>query len=204
MDTVPRVNSAPIKRPTLGGNVQLSSVRLQHFRACRDTTVEFASDITVLVGENASGKSAIVDALRLVTFPASGRQTAWFSADRDLDRREIRGVQVDVTARYGDLTEVEKAVYMAELLDGHGDLIYTTSFATDPDVPRRSLTSWSVSESLAEDPEPALRRRISHVYLPPLRDAVRDLDGGDQSQLHEVLKILINSDHCRRTRKNAQ
>lgn len=175
--------------------MQLSSVRLQHFRACRDTTVEFASDITVLVGENASGKSAIVDALRLVTFPASGRQTAWFSADRDLDRREIRGAQVDVTARYGDLTEVEKAVYMAELLDGHGDLIYTTSFATDPDVPRRSVTSWSVSESLADDPEPGLRRRISHVYLPPLRDAVRDLDGGDQSQLHDVLKILINSDH---------
>ena len=175
--------------------MQLSSVRLQHFRACRDTTVEFAPDITVLVGENASGKSAIIDALRLATFPASGRQTAWFAADRDLDRRESPGVQVEVTARFGELTEVEKAVYLAELLDAHGDLIYTTSFATDPNVPRRSVTSWSVSESLAEDPEPGLRRRISHVYLPPLRDAVRDLDGGNQSQLHDVLKILINHDH---------
>ncbi|KQY58849.1 hypothetical protein ASD11_04240 [Aeromicrobium sp. Root495] len=175
--------------------MQLSSVRLQRFRACRDTTVEFASDITVLVGENASGKSAVIDALRLATFPASGRQTAWFAADRDLDRRESPGVQVEVTARYGELTEVEKAVYLAELLDAHGDLIYTTSFATNPEVPRRSVTSWSVSGSRAEDPEPALRRRISHVYLPPLRDAVRDLDGGDQTQLHDVLRILINSDH---------
>ena len=104
-------------------------------------------------------------------------------------------MQVEVTARYGELTEVEKAVYLAELLDAHGDLIYTTNFATAPGVPRRSVTSWSVSESLAEDPEPGLRRRISHVYLPPLRDAVRDLDGADQSQLHDVLKILINSNH---------
>lgn len=174
--------------------MHLSSVRLQRFRSCRDTTVEFASDITVLVGENASGKSAIIDALRLATFPASGRQTAWFAADRDLDRRESPGVQVEVTARYGQLSEIEKAVYMAELLDAHSDLIYTTNFATAPDVPRRSVTSWSVAESLAEDPEPGLRRRISHVYLPPLRDAVRDLDGGDQSQLHDVLKILIGSD----------
>lgn len=175
--------------------MQLSSVRVQRFRACRDTTVEFAPDITVLVGENASGKSAIIDALRLATFPASGRPTAWFTAERDLDRRERPGVQVEVTARYGDLTNIEKAVYLAELLDAHDDLIYTTSFATDPNVPRRSVISWSVSESLAEDPEPALRRRISHVYLPPLRDAVRDLDGSDQSQLHDVLKILVGSDH---------
>ncbi|AIY44525.2 hypothetical protein G155_01795 [Mycobacterium sp. VKM Ac-1817D] len=41
--------------------------------------VKFAPDLTVVVGENAAGKSAIVDALRLVTFPASGRQSAWFS-----------------------------------------------------------------------------------------------------------------------------
>ncbi|MBB1034463.1 hypothetical protein G6031_08680 [Dietzia sp. CQ4] len=74
-------------------------------------------------------------------------------------------------------------------------MIRTTSVATDLDVPRRSVTSWSVSESVAEDPEPALRRRISHVYSPTLRDAVRDLDGGEQSQLHDVLKNLIGSDH---------
>lgn len=39
-----------------------------------------------------------------------------------------------------------------------------------------------------------LRRRISHVYLPPLRDAVRDLDGGDQAQLHDVLRLLLDGD----------
>jgi putative ATP-dependent endonuclease of the OLD family len=51
-----------------------------------------------------------------------------------------------------------------------------------------------VCESLADDPEPALRRRISHVYLPPLRDAVRDLDGADQAELHGVLRLLIGDD----------
>lgn len=178
--------------------MHLSSLTLSNFRACRDTIVRFASDLTVLVGENASGKSAVVDALRLVTFPVSGRQTAWFSAARDLSSSVELGESVRLTARYGDLSEGEKAVYMAEIVDVHEDLIYTAGFATAPSTPRRSVMSWSVGESGAEDPEPALRRRIAHVYLPPLRDAVRDLDGGDQAQLHEVMDLLLAGDQEKR------
>lgn len=178
--------------------MHLSSLALTNFRACRDTIVSFAPDLTVLVGENASGKSAVVDALRLTTFPVSGRQTAWFSAERDLSSSVSRGESVRLTARYSGLSEVEKAVYMAELIDPHEDLIYTAGFATALGTPRRSVVSWSVGESGAEDPEPALRRRIAHVYLPPLRDAVRDLDGGDRAQLHEVMDLLLAGDHEKR------
>ena len=172
--------------------MQLAAITVKNFRACRDTEVVFAPDLTVLVGENASGKSAIIDALRLVTFPASGRQTAWFSADKDLNHAARLGEPVEMSARYGSLSETEKAVYLAELLDDHDDLVYTASFATATGTPRRSILSWSVGDSLADDPEPALRRRISHVYLPPLRDAVRDLDGGDQALLHDVLRLLLD------------
>jgi len=172
----------------------LSTLELKNFRACRRTTVKFAPDLTVLVGENASGKTAIIDAIRLATFPASGRQTMWFSTEKDLAHGTERGETVELSARYAELSEVEKAVYLAELVDSHDDLIYTASFATGSGVPRRNILSWSVGDTMADDPEPALRRRISHVYLPPLRDAVRDLDGGDQAQLHDVMKILIGSD----------
>ncbi|WP_287483168.1 AAA family ATPase [Rhodococcus sp. (in: high G+C Gram-positive bacteria)] len=106
----------------------------------------------------------------------------------------MAGDPVSLTARYGSLSETEKAVYLAELVDSHDDLVYTASFATSPGVPRRNVLSWAVGDSLVEDPEPALRRRISHVYLPPLRDAVRDLDGGDQAQLHDVLRLLLDGD----------
>ena len=174
--------------------MQLSSLRLTNYRACRDTEVQLAADLTVLVGENASGKSAVIDALRHVTFPASGRTTAWFAAERDLNRQAGQGEPVTVTARYSELTEAEKAIYLANVLDAHEDLVYSVSFATAPTTLRRDVTSWSVGDSLADDAEPALRRRLSHVYLPPLRDAVRDIDGADQTQLYEVLRILLGTD----------
>lgn len=174
--------------------MHLSTLKLTNFRSCQNTTIELSPDLTVLVGENASGKSAVIDALRHATYPVSGRSSAWFDSDRDLNRLVDRGEPVSISTRYTDLTESEQAIYLAELLDSHDDLIYTASFATGHGTPRRSQLSWAVSETDAEDPEPALRRRISHVYLPPLRDAVRDIDGGDQTQLHEVVRLLIGTD----------
>jgi putative ATP-dependent endonuclease of OLD family len=186
--------AVPTMRVEVERLVQLRSLRLKNFRACRDTEVTFAPDLTVVVGENASGKSAIIDALRLCTYSATARQTAWFEPHRDASHGAPRDEPVEVGLRFGQLSEIEKAIYLAELVDSHDDLIYTASFATDPTVPRRSISSWAVGDVLAEDPEPALRRRISHVYLPPLRDAVRDLDGGDQAHLYEVLRIIVGTE----------
>ena len=174
--------------------MQLAGLSLSNYRSCRETSVRFAPDLTVFVGENASGKTAIIDALRLVTFPSSGRQTAWFSADRDLSHGVSAGAPVDISARYSQLTDDEKGNFLAELVDAHNELVYTAAFATDADVPRRSILTWGVGDARLEDPEPALRRRIAHVYLPPLRDAVRDLDGGDQTLLHDVLHIIVGTD----------
>lgn len=174
--------------------MQLSRLTLKNFRSCSSTEVEFAEDLTVFVGENASGKTGIIDALRLSTYPATGRRTAWFSPDRDLTRTADDGSLISVQTRFTKLSEAEEAIFMAGLVDEHGDLLYTTSFATDASVPSRNAQSYSVGESQIEDPEPANRRRIAHVYLPPLRDAVRDLDGGEGTQLHEVLRTLLDGD----------
>lgn len=170
---------------------------MQNFRSCEATEVLLDPVLTVLVGENASGKSSIVDALRMCTYPASGRQTTWFAPERDLTRERESGTAVEIEARYSELSEEESAVYLAELVDAHGDLIYRVTFATDPSVPRRSAVTWTVGDVRMDEPEPANRRRIAHVYLPALRDAVRDLDGGDANHLHDVIKILLDGDQAR-------
>lgn len=172
--------------------MHLNRLKLRNFRSCEDTTLDLDPLLSVLVGENASGKSAIIDAMRLVA-PATGRQqTAWFGADRDLTRGVDIGEPVEIAARYSGLTVSEEAVYMAQLVDTHDDLVYRTTFATDPAVPRRQVQAWSIGDAGADDPEPAARSRISHVYLPPLRDAVRDIDGGTSDLLHDVVRILLS------------
>ncbi|MGH3264344.1 MAG: AAA family ATPase [Trebonia sp.] len=45
----------------------LRSLKLSNFRSCYDTTVTFQPTLTLLVGENNSGKSNVIEALRLAT-----------------------------------------------------------------------------------------------------------------------------------------
>lgn len=49
--------------------MKVSSVRLQNFRRFEDTTIHFHEQLTVLVGDNGSGKSSILDALRIALWP---------------------------------------------------------------------------------------------------------------------------------------
>jgi putative ATP-dependent endonuclease of OLD family len=44
--------------------MRLSSVRIQNFRGIRDLTFELEPDVTVLIGENNSGKTSVLEALR--------------------------------------------------------------------------------------------------------------------------------------------
>jgi len=53
--------------------MQLETLKIQRFRSCSDVIVNLRPELTVLVGENNSGKSNIIDAMRLLTLPLNGR-----------------------------------------------------------------------------------------------------------------------------------
>jgi putative ATP-dependent endonuclease of OLD family len=170
----------------------LSQLDLFNYRACADTSLHLDRNLTVLVGENAAGKSALVDGIRLATYPAAGRSTLWFDRERDVHRATPEGAAVSAKLTFSGLSEAEQAIYMAHMVDGDDKLVFGTAWATARDVPRRNVQSISIGDAGVDDPEPSARRRIAHVYLPPLRDAVKDLDGGDGAHLFEVLKVLLD------------
>jgi len=47
------------------------------------------------------------------------------------------------------------------------------------------------------DQEPENRDRIAHIYLPPLRDAVRELDSAEGSRLAEIMRVLSSDDELK-------
>jgi predicted ATP-dependent endonuclease of OLD family len=52
--------------------VKLKSVEIERFRAVRFCRLELHPEVTVLVGDNASGKTLILDAIRLLLRPVVG------------------------------------------------------------------------------------------------------------------------------------
>lgn len=174
--------------------MRLKQLQLKNFRSCVDTTVELSDDLTVLVGENGSGKSNIIDAIRLATTSALEHRSIWFDQDRDRSFDKSKDVVIEITQTFGELSTQEKAVYLAQLVDDHDDLTYKLSFNTSAKIPRRSRSHYAVGENAIADAEPENRERIAHVYLPPLRDAIREIGSSDGSRLAEVLRVLSNND----------
>lgn len=171
--------------------MHLADLKIKNFRSCVDTVISFKEHLTVLVGENGSGKSNVVDAIRLLTPSALENRSFWFNPERDTTEwMDTASTTVEIQGTYRGLSTEQQAVFLPELVDGDDSLAYTLSLSASPNTPWRMRANIGVGKEKLADPEPENRERIAHVYLPPLRDAVRELGTGDGTRLAEVLKVL--------------
>jgi len=69
--------------------MRLSSLRIQNFRGIKDLTLELEPDITVLIGENNSGKTSILEAIRFGLDAVKSDKTCSFT-DYDFLRTETK------------------------------------------------------------------------------------------------------------------
>lgn len=166
----------------------LAELHIENFRSCYETVVRLREDVTVLVGENNSGKSNVVDALRLAISPAGGRRTRYFEPGDLSFGREADAV--GITMRFDGLTEVQRGQYLTALDVSNMTTVYGTRFKIDPDRPSRSRPINTSGPGHGPDPEPAKRDEICHVYLEPLRDAQRDLDSTGSRRLATIIEDL--------------
>jgi putative ATP-dependent endonuclease of OLD family len=170
--------------------VRLSKLILRNFRSCFSVEVEFPSDLVVLLGENGSGKSNIIDAIRLITAPASGRRYYYPDVERDISKSADITEIVSFKQIFTNLTPMEKARHIPQMVDNDEELVYTTEFGRGPGLWKPTRIAHLVGHARIVNPEPESRERIACVYLPPLRDAIHELDVYGGERLARILTAL--------------
>ncbi|WP_341229364.1 ATP-dependent nuclease [Nocardioides salarius] len=165
----------------------LKEVSITGFRSCAEVTVPLKPGVTLLVGENNSGKSNVIDALRLATVPLSGRRTRYF--DEDDATRGHEG-PVKIQTRFAGLTPFQRAHFIGALELDSEDAVYCTRYRPPLDNVSRGRVDQLVGVVAAPDPEPEKRDHINHVYLTPLRDAQRELDSYSGTRLARIIQYL--------------
>ncbi|WP_344408994.1 ATP-dependent nuclease [Streptomyces viridochromogenes] len=177
------------EKPQAG--MYLSRLGIKNFRSCYEVEVELQPNITLLVGENNSGKSNVIEALRLATTPLNRRSTRWFDESDLSHGREAEVAQFH--ASYDGLTSAQRAHYIASLDVETNQAAYTTTYKRDESRQqmRPSVTAGPVD---GPDAEPEKRDQIAHVYLAPLRDAQRELDSSDGNRLLRIIRYLTDED----------
>ncbi|MCZ4611989.1 AAA family ATPase [Streptomyces sp. Lzd4kr] len=153
--------------------------------------LEFGPATNVLVGENDSGKTAIIDAIRLCLLTTAAD---YYRITRDDFHvgRDGRASSFKITCGFKDLTTEQQAVFL-ELLttdDAGNAALYVTVKAElmDPLRPHRvSVTIRTGRDGQGPALDGAARELVKATYLRPLRDAEAELRSGRGSRLSQIL-----------------
>ena len=173
----------------------LSEIRLKNFRCFDENehSIRFHSGLNVLVGENDSGKSAVVDAIRIVL---GTTDQGWYRIDATDFYNEDKSREITIICRFENLSDEECAAFlecltyekqvdeMKPCLYLYWNCKYLLNF-----IPAR--VSVTVSTGLNGDgPSPSAEARelIRVTYLRALRDAYTDMQAGRNSRLSQIVQ----------------
>jgi putative ATP-dependent endonuclease of OLD family len=196
-----KATEIPVMIPTVrgrcyDGEMRLASVRLKDFRNL-SATVEFDHPLAVIVGENNAGKSNLIDAIRLLTFPQAGpRHRLWVSEDdfaHDGCGNRV-GQAFEIEAVFAGLSAAEETRMVTCLAPSLGDRMARLRMRAGLEPSGRVDVQWFGGDSGNPEIERWARTAVTHTYLPPLRDAGKDLRPGRENRLVSLLSALAPED----------
>jgi len=172
----------------------LASLQLMNFR-CFDGnkhTITFNKGLTVLVGENDSGKSAIMDAIKIVL---GTTDMSWYRIESDDFYNEETTREIEIVCKFEELTEDERGAFLECLtyedtkkknscLYLHWKCKYFTTFN-----PPRPIANVSTGKNgTGSAPSTEARELLRTTYLRALRDAYSDMQSGRHSRLSQIMR----------------
>lgn len=181
----------------------LAELRVENFRAYGESdealVLELGSGLTALVGENDSGKTTVIDALRLAL--GTRDQETFRIEDNDFHQPSdgsVRRKEIRIRCRFEGLTTADKAAFAEHLTyEDQGPSKAAVLFlnwkavAAVAGLRNRRFTSIETRSGKSSDGPPfdqGARTLLCSTYLRPLRDAERAMSAGRGSRLSQILQ----------------
>ena len=177
----------------------LSTLKLWNFRkygtgvhGAPGLVVHFQNGVNVLIGENDSGKTAIVDAIRYVLRTKSG-ETIYFDEKDFHMAGNIRSKSLRIECWFEGITDVEAAPFLEWIglkKDKEGTY-YCLRISLTATILEDGRIYPIVKAGMGNDGTPMdgkARDLLRVVYLKPLRDALQDMTHGYKSRIAQILK----------------
>jgi putative ATP-dependent endonuclease of OLD family len=176
--------------------MHISNIKIQNFRLFETLDLSLNAGLNVLVGENDSGKTALIDAIRYALGTNSNDRTFIMEEDfyEECDTLIIQITFVDVDAHAHRFVEhLSHQEYKDEEgNDKRRSVLHLQLHARKTGAERRGypyikteLKSGVDGNGLSIEAE--IRDFLSATYLKPLRDAETELSAGRASRLSQIL-----------------
>lgn len=179
----------------------LSTLKIKGYKVFnQEFTVTFNSGLNILLGENGSGKSAVIDAIRLVLledeYGRSGIDSTDFHRPIDQPAKSKGADKINIRSEFEGLNDDEQVAYLPWLdINTPQKAILNLSIENKEDARGKFKRKIWGNESESGLFEWELLNRISCIYLPPLRDAEDKLKAYKGSRLARLLKNLKKNEN---------
>lgn len=179
----------------------LAKIKIQNFRILKNIELPFQNGLNILLGENDSGKTAIIDAIRLLLGTRDFERLQVTSDDFYVDQNG-RTTQLTIEGVFWGLSDDEAALFLEWLgvrdkrPDGSLEYFLKVHLEANRKDMSQVINKYDreVNYSLTAGPDSTgtslaaeVRDLLRCTYLKPLRDAEQELAARKGSRLSQIL-----------------
>ena len=162
----------------------LSKLKLKNFRKYKNLEVPFKEGLNVLIGENDSGKTTIIDAIRVLLGTQSHEY--YYMDEKDFNNPNEE-MEIECTFSFKDGSDSKVAKFLEWITfndEKKPELIVRLKAIKKELKIKRTITAGEIDLDTRFD----LLDELRVTYLKPLRDANNELIAGRSSRLSQILK----------------
>ncbi|MFT3736420.1 MAG: AAA family ATPase [Rhodocyclaceae bacterium] len=176
----------------------LHKLRIQGFRRFNNLTLHFKEGLNVIVGPNNAGKTAVVDALRVLLAASDEGSLRLTELDLHQKPNGTHSTTATFTFVFSGLSEDNEADFMTALVpvkNASGTIVsydaqFTVQYSQTEPGDRLRLRRWvGLHEENVMTTE--MLEELRAIYLQPLRDPAKGLKPGRMSQVAKLIQNMM-------------
>ena len=174
--------------------MRVRELRIKNFRKIEHLVVAFPKGLSVIVGENNTGKTTIIDALRLMLMPGRDLDALRITEDDFCDGTDF--APIEISCVFCDTTDIEEAHCQECLVDvgeGKFEIRINARVEFNKDTRRANVKMWGGETEGGSLPS-NFYDRLATIYLQPLRDPESGLRPGRTSQISRLVGSLTQKE----------
>lgn len=176
--------------------MKLERLKLKNFRKFKVLDIEFNDGLNVFVGENNSGKTAILDAIKLVLDTNSTEYNNLNDSDFYQEKKETENeLNIKLIFKIKDKNDGGNFLEYLTYEEENKAKLYITLTAERKTINKKGFIVKNIKtgkDNNGKELESELKELLYITYLKPLRDAENELIAGRNSRLSKILEGYFN------------
>jgi putative ATP-dependent endonuclease of OLD family len=176
--------------------MHLAQINITNFKGISELSIQFDPKLNIIIGENGSFKTALIDAIRLLYSLGNQKRDIYVSnEDFHIDyKRGVTSSTIEITYRFMNLSDAEMgALYEYLVIDDKDPSIIHAQITLQYEKTKTNSPKFHYFTGLSKEQrgDPGTFEIFQHYYLGALRDSTADLLNTKTNVLGSVIKRLI-------------